>query len=607
MPSVIHLLPDSVANQIAAGEVVQRPASVLKELVENSIDAKATQIDIVLRDAGRTLLQVIDNGHGMTDIDARLAFERHATSKISDAIDIFNLHTMGFRGEALPSIAAVSQVEIRTRMADDELGTQLNIAGSQVENQEVVQCPVGTNLAVRNLFYNTPARRRFLKSNTTELKNLINEFYRIVLAHPRIAFTLTSDDRQLFDLKAATTKQRIDAVFTTSQRHSFAQQLLTIETETEMVTIRGYIGKPESAQKSAQQYFFVNGRYMRHPYFHKAVMNAYEGMIAHDANPHYFIYFDIDPSSIDVNIHPTKTEIHFADEQTIWPMLMASVKETLGKFSVAPRIDFDQDDAVDIPVATQQDMLQARPPQVNFNPRYNPFDATQKADTSGWEKLYEGLHRTDSSQTQTTLSLSNDVTTGTQAHDERPTADSDYYQICRRYILTHSRSGVLLIDQHRAHLRVLFDQYMRQLDNTTPTTQQLLFPEVWDVNRAHRAILDDLLPQIRLLGFDLEPLGPDSFSIGGVPADLTGSPVAALNDMLCAAVDNTQAALTSRRERIAFSLACSAAIKADRVLTQNEMRQLVERLFACPTHTATPDGKAIMTLLTTEQIGSFFK
>lgn len=609
MASIIHLLPDSVANQIAAGEVVQRPASVLKELVENSIDAGATQVEIILTDAGRTLLEVIDNGRGMSETDARMAFERHATSKIRDAIDLFNLHTMGFRGEALPSIVAVSQVELRTRTADAELGTLLVMAGSEVESQQPVQCPVGTNISVKNLFFNTPARRRFLKSNTTELRNLLTEFHRIVLVNPQVSFTLTSDGQRLYQLPEATTKQRIDAVFSTASKHNFARQLLTVETQTPLVNIRGYVCRPEMAQKTAQQYFFVNGRYMRHPYFHKAVMTAYEGMLAHDVNPHYFIYFDIDPSSIDVNIHPTKTEIHFADEQTIWPLLLAAVKEAIGKFAAVSRIDFDQDDAVQIPVATHEELERVRAPQVSFDPSYNPFAnpagrAHAAASTAQWERLYEGLtDRQRPEAAQSKLFTEQTVHAGVQAAAD---ADGDLFQICRRYILTNSHSGVMLIDQRRAHVRILFDQYMRQLSSQPAATQQLLFPELWQVGVSQQPLMESLLPQLQSLGFMLQPREAGQYEVTGVPAELSESPIAALEDILSAVSEQTDAALDSRQERMAASLAMSAAIRVGQRLSVDEMRRLVERLFACPMHAVDPSGHPVIALVDETQISNLF-
>ena len=371
MSDIIHLLPDSVANQIAAGEVIQRPASVLKELVENSIDAGATFIQIVIKDAGRTLVQVIDNGKGMSETDARMAFERHATSKIKNADDLFSLRTMGFRGEALASIAAVAQVELRTRRAEDELGVLIEVAGTRVFKQETVQCDLGTSFQVKNLFFNVPARRRFLKSDNVEKSHILNEFYRIALVNSTVTFSLFDGDEEMFHLPASNNKIRIENIFGKNSKKRWQQQLLTIETSTNLGNIYGYVGKPEYAQKSAIQYFFVNGRYMRHSYFHKAVLLAYNQMIQASESPNYFIYFDVDPQTIDVNIHPTKTEIKFENEQAFWSILTAAIKEALGKFNVVPSIDFDQEGAVEM--SSTMSLENIRPPQTNFNPNYNPF------------------------------------------------------------------------------------------------------------------------------------------------------------------------------------------------------------------------------------------
>ena len=396
---IIHLLPDSVANQIAAGEVIQRPASCLKELVENSLDAKAKRIQVIVRDAGRTLLQVIDDGIGMSEMDARLAFERHATSKIREAQDLFSLRTMGFRGEALASICAVAQVEMTTRRAEDETGTLIEIQGSEVVRQEVCACPVGTNIKVSNLFFNVPVRRKFLKTDQTELRNLLTEFYHIVLVYPKVSFTFVHNDEILLELPAGTEKQRIEAVFGNPKRNVYTSAFVDVATDTDLVSIHGFVVKPENATRKAEQYFFVNGRYMRHPYFQKAVLTAYSGMLANDYQPSFFLYFTINPEAIDVNIHPTKTEIKFADEQTIFQILMAAVREALGKFTLAPTIDFDTSGQIDIPVLHDQPVVQ---PQVTVDHSYNPF---KKRDTviypdrqpspRHWETLYEGLQKTD--------------------------------------------------------------------------------------------------------------------------------------------------------------------------------------------------------------------
>lgn len=498
MSDIIHLLPDSVANQIAAGEVIQRPASVIKELVENAIDADATQIHVLVTDAGKTEIQVIDNGKGMSETDARLCFERHATSKIKAATDLFALRTMGFRGEALASIAAVAQVELRTRRAEDELGTKLIIAASQVESQDPVSCSKGSNFVVRNLFYNIPARRKFLKSDSTEMSNILAEFERIALVHPQVAFTLHSNDSEVLNLPiAASQRQRILAVF----GKRINQQLLDVEVETTLVRIAGYVGKPESARKrGAHQFFFVNGRYMRHAYFHKAVMEAFERLVPVGEQVSYFIYLEVDPSQIDVNIHPTKTEIKFENEQAIWQILFAAVKEALGKFSAVPSIDFDTEDRPDIPAFEQT--LPTDLPQVHYDENFNPFNTSSagggeyRRSATAWERFYEGL---EGEKKRVTSGVSSDVFASDSTFDSRvygqehadvfdaqfgsPLPSSSdasmfassqsamdkgyrYLQFKGRFVLASVKSGLMMVDQHRAHVRILYDRYMRQISRS---------------------------------------------------------------------------------------------------------------------------------------------
>ena len=458
MSDIIQLLPDSVANQIAAGEVIQRPASVIKELVENAVDAGASRIDVVVVDAGRTSIQVIDNGKGMSETDARLSFERHATSKIRHADDLFALHTMGFRGEALASIAAVAQVVLKTRQEADEVGTLLTISGSKVEGQEPCSCPVGSNFSINNLFYNVPARRKFLKSNTTELNNILTAFERIVLVYPQITFTLQSNGTELFNLRAGSLRQRIIDVF----GKRINQDLLPVKVDTMMCKIDGFVGKPESARKKgAHQYFFVNGRYMKHPYFNKAVMTAFERLVPQGEQVPYFIYFTVAPGDIDVNIHPTKTEIKFENEQAIWQILMASVKESLGMFNDVPTIDFDTEDKPEIPVFNTEATAHAAAPRIAVNPHYNPFKSTApstgtpKVDAQ-WERLYEGL---DEQPAEVEQELFADVETNTPGEpvaQQNVLADRSpaHYQYKGRYILTSVKSGLMVIDQARAHCRV---------------------------------------------------------------------------------------------------------------------------------------------------------
>ena len=592
---IIHLLPDSVANQIAAGEVIQRPASCLKELVENSLDAGAKRIQVIVRDAGRTLLQVIDDGMGMSEMDARLAFERHATSKIREAQDLFSLRTMGFRGEALASICAVAQVEMTTRRAEDETGTLLEIHGSDVIRQEVCSCPVGTNIKVSNLFFNVPVRRKFLKTDQTELRNLLTEFYHIVLVYPKVSFTFVHNDEILLELPAGSEKQRIEAVFGNPKRNVYTSAFVEIKTETELVNIHGFIVKPESATRKAEQYFFVNGRYMRHPYFQKAVMTAYSGMLPNDYQPSFFIYFDISPEAIDVNIHPTKTEIKFADEQTIFQILMACVREGLGKFTLAPTIDFDNPGMIDIPLPSDRPVSR---PQVAVDPTYNPFhtrgaiypDKAQK----GWETLYEPV------------SAPRDFGTTTPQEMELPDA-GPIWQYGGKYIILPTEGGLMLINQHRAHTAVLYAQFMDQLAHTQGATQQLLFPEVLELPQDEMILVRQMQPDLSAIGFDIEQLSPDSFSIQGIPAQLANQSAIPVLQHIAQQV-RERGADTQRewREQIARTLAESAAVPYGQTLTENEMRDLVTRLTKLESYRRLPDGKIIVSLLTDEEINKRF-
>ncbi len=596
---IIHLLPDSVANQIAAGEVIQRPASCLKELVENSLDAGATRIQVIVRDAGRTLLQVIDNGIGMSEMDARLAFERHATSKIREAQDLFSLRTMGFRGEALASICAVAQVEMTTRREEDETGTLIEIHGSDVVRQEVCSCPVGTNIKVSNLFFNVPVRRKFLKSDQTELRNLMTEFYHIVLVYPKVAFTFVHNDEILLELPAGTEKQRIEAVFGNPKRNVFTSNFVDVSTETDLVSIRGFVIKPESATRKAEQFFFVNGRYMRHPYFLKAVQTAYSGMLTADYQPSFFIYFDIAPEAIDVNIHPTKTEIKFADEQAIFQILMASVREALGKFTLAPQIDFDTAGNIDIPLPTNRPVER---PKVSVDPQYNPFHTRgaiypDKQPVKGWETLYEGIKN---ERTQGGL---NDTAS---LPDERlmiPDVEQAPLWQHGRYLFMSTEDGLLLIHPHRAHAAVLYAQFMEQLAHAQGAMQQLLFPEILTLQPDEMVLIGQILPDLQSIGFDLEQLSPDSYSIQGVPAQIANqSPIPVLQNILHQVRSRGADTREEWRRQIATSLAEQAAIPSGKTLTESEMRDILTRLMALPNYRRTADGKTIVSLVTDEEI-----
>ncbi|MBP5346570.1 MAG: DNA mismatch repair endonuclease MutL [Bacteroidales bacterium] len=657
---IIHLLPDAVANQIAAGEVVQRPASVIKELLENSIDAGATQIQVILKESGKELIQVIDNGKGMSPTDARMAFERHATSKITQAADLFSLHTMGFRGEALPSIVAVSELNMQTRRQEDESGVLLRMAGSKLLSQEPVVCPVGTNIEVRNLFYNVPARRNFLKSNQTELSNVITEIQHVALANPQVGFTLIHNNVQQFQFTPGNYKQRILQIFS----KSLGQQLIPVGVDNDLMQIEGFICQPEGARKKgALQFFFVNDRYMRHPYFHKAIMECYQELIPEGAQPNYFIYLRVDPATIDVNVHPTKTEIKFQNETARWHILMATVREALGKFNAVPAIDFDQADAPEI---EPYDPTTAPPsePKVNYDSDYNPFRkssvignwqtiyedfANQKSDshpsgigsdrgvTVASSRLSSGMNRqnlsssmntpdeeenTTSSQTLSSrLSTVFDVTpdipqevrpTDTLASMPAVEAHKNtfrkYLQVGGAYIAASTKKGLLLIDQHQAHIAILFDRYYQQMQQRKGVSQQELFPEMVEVSPADVPILEGILPRLQFLGFEIDSLGGGSFAVNGKPAALDKSVNLQdlIRQMLEVAKEEGGTVGDVLDRKLALNLSRMQAISAGKILSEEEMTQIVDALYDLPEHTYGPNGKLIATQITLEELSNRF-
>ncbi len=618
MSDIIQLLPDSVANQIAAGEVIQRPASVIKELVENSVDAGATTINVLVTDAGRTSIQVIDNGKGMSETDARLSFERHATSKIRNAGDLFELHTMGFRGEALASIAAVAQVELRTRTKDDEIGTHISIAASKVTGQEPVSCPQGCNFSVENIFYNVPARRKFLKSNSTELNNILTAFERIVLVYPSINFTFHSNGSEMFNLRSGSLRSRIVSVF----GKKLNQDLLPVDVETSVCKISGFIGKPESARKKgAHQYFFVNGRYMKHPYFHKAVTTAFDRLVPQGETVPYFIYFEVNPEDIDVNIHPTKTEIKFENEQTIWQILLAAVKDSIGRFNDVPSIDFDTEGKPDIPVFGQGAGF-AEMPQVDFNPSYNPFNepashnapVRRTASPESWESLYEGLEKEGDAVLTPDESGMNLF--GGEVEAEEP-QDKDavhaeekspaHYQYKGKYILTAVKSGLMIIDQHRAHVRILYDKYVSRMQTGSGASQKMLFPEMVQLSPSETVIFENISRELAAMGFDLTPLGGGSFSVNGIPAGTEGVDAAKLvKNIISEYADTGMKTDDGINKVIALQTARSAAIPYGQVLGNTEMEDIVNELFACSNVNHTPDGKVILSIMKQQDIDRLF-
>ena len=615
---IIHLLPDAVANQIAAGEVVQRPASVVKELVENAIDAGARNIQVILKNAGKAVIQVIDDGKGMSPTDVRMAFERHATSKISSAQDLFSIHTFGFRGEALPSIASVAEVETKTRQADEELGTCLFIAASEVKSQESVNTPQGTNIAVKNLFYNIPARRKFLKSDATELRNITTEFLRVALTNSQVSFTLMNNGTTIYNLPASGLRQRIVHIF----GKPINARLINVECETGLVGIKGFVCSPEQARKTyGEQFFFVNGRFMKHPFFHKAVMEAYSGLIAPDSLPSYFIYFTVEPSLIDVNIHPTKTEIKFQNESDFFQILVACIKEALGKFNVTPPLDFDTAGSVEFAPPTSSAET-PYVPRISYKPGYNPFnyqtgkltpedsDFEQPSRPSAyhkekvpanWDILFDGLTEKEEPVQTSIPEMSESVS---------PAMPSTvcYFQLKGRYIVTPVQSGLMLIDQKRAHERILFEKYMEETVEHKVAGQKNLFPEVWELSASDALLVSELLPDLEYLGFELERFGEHAYAIQAIPPDLSGSRAKEVLTGLLEHYKNTEGNIRDKvRERVVLALAKAAAIGYNTSLTCEEMSEMTDRLFACKHQNFTVDGKTIIHILKYEDVNSWFK
>ena len=613
MKDIISLLPDSVANQIAAGEVVQRPASVVKELMENAVDAGATKVKVLVVDGGRTSIQVIDNGMGMSETDARLAFERHATSKIKKAEDLFALSTMGFRGEALASIAAVAQVELVTRRADDELGTKVVISGSRLEEQEPVASSVGSNFKVKNLFYNIPARRKFLKTTQTELNNIITEFERVALVNCNVEFTLFNNDTEIIALPVSSFRKRVANLF----GKKINSQLIEVSVKSSMINISGFVGTPESARKKgALQYFFVNGRYMRHPYFAKAILEAYNQLIPAGELVPFFVCLEVAPEKIDVNIHPTKTEIKFEDEQNIWKILSAAVRESLGRFNAMPGLDFDMGDIPEIPVFEDTGKAISAP-QVSYNPNYNPFNSPSSREymkqEKSWESLYEGLG-IDKKY------IGDDFVVDPLPEVKEPVVEEPVAPVAEvkeeflpisqykgQYILIPVKSGLMWVHQRRAHIRVLYDSYRKQLDERRGNIQRVLFPERIDLTVNEGVALENIMEQLSYLGFELSSLGGSSYAIQGVPAGIDGlNPVNLLMDMLHSVMEATFDVGEKMLDTLALTMAKQVAVVMGQVLTTEEMNTLINDLFKCSVHGRTPDGKTILYVQSDNDIAKNF-
>lgn len=596
MSDIIQLLPDSVANQIAAGEVIQRPASVVKELMENAIDAGATSVTVRLKDAGKTYIQVIDNGHGMSEHDARLCFERHATSKISTASDLFAIRTMGFRGEALASIAAISEVSLKTRQASSELGVHSRISGSKLEYFDPESTPAGTNIMVKNLFFNVPARRKFLKSDQTELRHVITEFNHAALAYEDIEFQLIHNNTQVFSLPPENLKKRIAGIF----GKSILQHLIPVNTETSIIHIQGFIGRTEAARKTyGEQFFFVNRRFMKHPYFHKAVMKAYEEILPSDYYPSYFLYFEIDPASIDINIHPTKTEIKFEDERAIWQIIRAAVREAIGKNNLAPSLDFSREGVIDIPVLKKD--TEISPPGERLDPAYNPFDGDSEGTRYNrprvdpeWQKLFE---RRSNDDLTPGLGFDKNEEAGAEVRETR------YLQLKNRYILTPVKSGLMMIDQRRAHERILYEQNVESLKKHAGISQKSLFPETIQLSAGDYQVCREIVDKMAHLGFDVRDFGKNSIIVHSLPANAPGGEVKTIIETLLEQYKSLEGEIKlDAHERLARSSAAATAIRYGKTLDTSEMRDLVDQLFACANPNTTPSGKKIIALIKLEDL-----
>ena len=609
MADVIRLLPDVVANQIAAGEVIQRPSSVVKELMENSVDAGADAIEVWVTDAGKTNIQVVDNGRGMSETDARLSFERHATSKIRTAADLFALHTMGFRGEALASIVAVAQVELKTRTKEDDLGVWMYLEASKLVEQKAVACKIGSSFSIKNLFFNVPARRRFLKSDATELNNIMTEFERVALIHPEIGFTFHRDESLVMDLRPSSFRKRITSLF----GNSLDKQLLPVQVETSLIKIDGFVGNPESARtKGARQFFFVNHRYMKHQYFNRAVMAAFDKLIPSDKQVPYFLCLEVDPGKIDVNIHPTKTEIKFEDDQAIWKILLAAVKESLGRFNVAPSMDFTDENVLEIPVFNPTTPVAS--PQIEYDRSYTPFQDTPRTSSSRnyapdrWEDLYASLKKTTSTAVNQVQEVVQPLFDEPKSEPTTEPVEKDtavYSQYRGKYIFTTLRSGLMMIDQNRASLRIAYDRFMKQIKQHSVVVQGLLFPEILQVPVGKSVVFSEHLSEMATVGFDIESMGGGRFAVNGVPAGTEKQDILLLvQEVYELFINNAGTALDKIYHQVALTLARRNLLPNGQTLNNEEMKKLVDDLFLCEIPNYTPDGKLVLTIIGNEKIES---
>ena len=611
MSDIIQLLPDSVANQIAAGEVVQRPASALKELIENAIDSGADKVQILIKDAGKSLIQVIDNGCGMSMTDARMCFERHATSKIRKAEDLFAIRTMGFRGEAMASIAAIAQVELKTRRHEDELGTSIRIEGSEIISQEPVSTMPGTSISVKNLFYNTPARRNFLKGNPVEIRHINDEFQRVALANPEIFFTLHHDGNEIFHLPKGSLKQRIIHLF----GNAYNQKLVPVEETTSIIELKGYIGKPEFAKKTrGEQFFFVNNRFIKDPYLNHAVLNAFEEVLSADSYPLYVLFIDIDPAKIDINVHPTKTEIKYQDEKAIYAIIRSAVKRSLGRYNISPTLDFNQETGFSQMISHKapEDIV---PPAISFNPDFNPFSnerrereipflrnnqEERKTISKNWGSLYE-IVQPEASQSGLKLDGNRQVEI---ENKDLNILGKQIFQLHNRFIISQIKSGFMLIDQQAAHERILFERFLQHLESRQGASQQSLFPQTITLNSVDFELVKELLTDIQSLGFQIREFGKNTLIIEGVPADI-GTNINELEvlEHLLEGFKNNQSALKlNKRESLARALARNTAIKAGQHLSSEEMNALIDELFACEMPNISLSGKPVISTFTLEEL-----
>ena len=613
MSDIIQLLPDHVANQIAAGEVVQRPASAVKELLENAVDAGSTKIDLIIKDAGKTLVQVVDNGCGMTETDARMSFERHATSKIKNADDLFAIKTKGFRGEALASMAAIAHVELKTKIVDIDLGSQIIIEGSEIISQEPISCNNGTSLSIKNLFYNVPARRNFLKSNGVETRHIIDEFERVALTHPDVHFTMNHNGNEIFNLPSSGLRQRVVNVL----GKKYNDRLVPIEEYTNILNVTGYIVKPEFSKRTrGEQFFFVNNRFIKSTYLNHSVTSAFRELIAKDQFPSYFIYLEVEPNTIDINIHPTKTEIKFEDEKSIYAIIHSAVKNSLGKYNIAPSLDFTQETSFNVPPLKEgQTIVQ---PVIKVNPGFNPFETNKESSINSFKKknisqqqLTANLDILDQNNSQNSKSadINSDNTGLEQNWTGLIEAETEIktYQLHQKFILTQTSSGLLIINQQRAHQQILFEQFIFELNRNTAETQKLMFPKTIELNNSDFELIREVLNEIKNIGFDIEVFGKNTLAINGLPIGVEEANCEKIIDEFIEQIKNNANEISANNKNaLALSLARSSSIKNGRKLSSEEMNTLVDQLFACENPYHSPNGKPIIIKINEEELDQRF-